>query len=66
MRLFLLSHWCGGRVFLRKKVERWKRAFLWGVFENNGVWTWCFGGENVVECVVDVVFWMVSFGGRKM
>jgi hypothetical protein len=52
--------------FWRKKVVRWKKAFLLGVFENNRVWTWCFGGENVVGCVVNVVFWMVSFEKRKM
>jgi hypothetical protein len=53
-------------LFCRKKVVRWKKAFLLGVFENNGVWTWCFGGENVVECVVNGVFWMVNFEGQKM
>jgi hypothetical protein len=27
--------------------------------------TWCFDGEFVVRCVVDVVFWMVCFWGPK-
>ena len=26
-----------------------------GVLEKVGIWMWCFGGENVVLCVVDVV-----------
>jgi hypothetical protein len=30
-------------------------VFLRGVLENVGVWTWFFDGENVVECVVNVV-----------
>jgi hypothetical protein len=29
--------------------------FLQGVFEKNGCKTWCFCGEVVVECVVNVV-----------
>ena len=48
--------------FVRKKVERggcgdfceiW--AFLRGVLGKVGGWTWFFRGENVVECVVNVV-----------
>jgi hypothetical protein len=31
-------------------------AILLGVLEKSGVFTWCFGGEVVVFCVVDVVF----------
>jgi hypothetical protein len=31
-------------------------AFLLGVLRKTGVLTWCFGGEVVVFCVVDVVF----------
>jgi hypothetical protein len=33
-----------------------KRVFLW----------WFFDGENVVECVVNVVFWQSLFRGGKM
>jgi hypothetical protein len=33
---------CGFAVFLR------------GVLEKEGVWVWCFDGEFVVECVVEV------------
>jgi hypothetical protein len=29
--------------------------FLRGVLENTVFWTWFFDGENVVECVVNVV-----------
>jgi hypothetical protein len=32
-----------------------ERLFLQGVFENSGVLLWCFCGENVVECVQNVV-----------
>jgi hypothetical protein len=38
-----------------------RKVVFIGVFEKIGVWTRCFGGENVVRCVVNVVFWMVSF-----
>jgi len=31
-------------------------AFLLGVLRKTGVLTWCFGGEVVVFCVVDMVF----------
>jgi hypothetical protein len=31
-------------------------AILLGVLEKLGVLMWCFGGEVVVFCVVDVVF----------
>ncbi|WP_433966753.1 hypothetical protein [Tunturiibacter gelidiferens] len=31
-------------------------AFSLGVLRKLGVLTWCFGGEVVVVCVVDVVF----------
>ena len=46
-----------------------KRADLLGVFE--GVlgkwvfWVWCFCGEVVVECVVNVVRWRACFLGVK-
>jgi hypothetical protein len=40
--------------------------FCWGVFEKSGVLTWCFGGEVVVFCVVDVVFWQSLFRPLKM
>jgi hypothetical protein len=32
-----------------------------GFFEKSGVKTWCFGGQFVVQCVVNVVFWVVCF-----
>ncbi len=41
-------------VFFREFCE--KRCFLW----------WFFDGENVVECVVNVVFWQSVFRGEKM
>jgi hypothetical protein len=61
MRLSSIVALAGGQGFFEEK--KWcggKSLILLGVFENSGVWTWCFGGENVVGCVVDVVFWMVS------
>jgi hypothetical protein len=30
-------------------------AILLGVLQKTGVFMWCFGGENVVICVVNVV-----------
>jgi hypothetical protein len=49
-------------VFVREKVERggWSDfcglwAFLRGVLEKVGGWTWFFCGEDVVECVANVV-----------
>jgi hypothetical protein len=39
---------------------------LLGVLAKTGVFLWCFGGENVVDCVVNVVFWRSVLGGGKM
>jgi hypothetical protein len=36
-----------------------------GVLEKRGGWTWFFGGENVVDCVVNVVGKMSFFGDQK-
>ena len=47
-RRFLL---CGGMVFLL------------GVLRKCGGWLWCFCGEVVVECVVNVVNCRTLFGG---
>ena len=30
--------------------------FLLGILSKRRVWVWFFGGENLVECVVNVVF----------
>jgi hypothetical protein len=47
---------------VQKKLERGSgafssvlRAFLRGVLGKVGGWMWFFDGENVVECVVNVV-----------
>jgi hypothetical protein len=61
-----LSHWCGGGLFCGKKLNGGKGLVLLRVFGKYVFRTWCFGGEDVVECVVTVVFWMVSFERRKM
>jgi hypothetical protein len=37
-----------------------------GVFAKKGVYLWCFCGENVVDCMVDVVFWQPVFRAQKM
>jgi hypothetical protein len=34
--------------------------------EKEGVWVWCFDGEFVVECVVDVVANQWTFWRQKM
>jgi hypothetical protein len=42
-----------------EKMGSGKLAFFQGFFEKSGVKTWCFSGQFVVQCVVNVVFWMV-------
>jgi len=37
-----------------------------GILRKEGVLWWFFDGENVVECVVNVVFWQSLFRGGKM
>jgi hypothetical protein len=37
-----------------------------GILLKRGVLRWFFDGENVVECVVNVVFWQSLFRGEKM
>jgi hypothetical protein len=44
--------------------ERETRIFK-GFFEKSGVKTWCFGGQFVVQCVVNVVFWVVCLRAEK-
>jgi len=41
-------------------------AFLRGVLGKGLVLTWCFDGEVVVECVVDVVIYLRYFELPKM
>jgi hypothetical protein len=41
-------------------------VFLLGILRKGSVWRWFFDGENVVECVVNVVFWQSIFRGEKM
>jgi hypothetical protein len=41
-------------------------VFLLGILRKRDVWRWFFDGENVVECVVNVVFWQSLFRGEKM
>jgi hypothetical protein len=38
-------------------------GFLKGVLEKTGVFVWCFGGEFVVNCVVECGGWQRYFGG---
>jgi len=53
----------GLEVNLAKKVLGGKTLTFRGIFEKTGAKTWCFGGQFVVRCVVNVVFWMVCFEG---
>jgi hypothetical protein len=39
---------------------------LLGFLAKTGIFSWCFGGENVVDCVVNVVFKQSVFGAWKM
>jgi hypothetical protein len=43
----------------------WVCAFLLGVFGKTGRKTWCFGGEFVVLCMVNVVVEQPYLGSRK-
>lgn len=36
-------------------------VLLLDILSKRRVWVWFFGGENVVECVVNVVFWQSLF-----
>jgi hypothetical protein len=49
--------------------ERAKRCVFAGVFEGDrgkcGVFLWCFCGEVVVFCVVNVVVWLSVFRREK-
>jgi hypothetical protein len=40
--------------------------FLLGFSAKTGIFSWCFGGVSVVDCVVDVVFKQSVFGAEKM
>ena len=42
-----------------------EKPFFAGVLEICGCRTWFFDGENVVKCVVIVVFWVMFFCGKK-
>jgi hypothetical protein len=46
-----------------KKVLSRKTLTFRGIFEKTGDTTWCFDGQFVVRCMVNVVFWMVCFKG---
>jgi hypothetical protein len=50
-----------GRIFL----GRGGLWFLQGFLRKVVCKTWCFGGEFVVNCVVEVVVWMHGFRRRK-
>jgi len=39
---------------VRRERFRGFMVFLRGVLEKEGVWVWCFDGEFVVKCVVEV------------
>jgi hypothetical protein len=58
-----------------EKIQVWWRGglkapvllvvYFEGGFGKCGAQRWCFCGEVVVDCAVNVVSWMVVFGGRK-
>jgi hypothetical protein len=47
---------CGGKVWDRKN------SVFGGILAKSGVKTWCFDGEFVVRCVVNVVLLTARFG----
>jgi hypothetical protein len=61
MRLFSIVALAVGWDFVRKKVWVEEVWFLLGVLAKLGCKTWCFDGQFVVVCVVDVVLCMVVF-----
>ena len=44
------------RIFFGRGWSEGFWCFCKGVLGKCGVWRWCFDGEVVVRCVVDVVF----------
>jgi hypothetical protein len=54
--------WRFGDLPSRFFVLWWSGVFA-GVFGEMRVSVWCFCGEVVVECVVNVVSWPTLFGG---
>jgi len=69
-----------GRFFVTRLVGRWSlcgvnfpdflfcggQAFLLGVLAEMRVLLWCFCGQFVVLCVVNVVLWRPLFRARKI
>jgi hypothetical protein len=49
-----------------QKKWAWKTLTLRGIFGKTDEKTWCFDGQFVVFCVVDVVLSMLCFEARKM
>jgi hypothetical protein len=44
----------------------WSCGVFQGILRKRGVLGWFLGGENVVDCVVNVVFWQSLFRGGNM
>jgi hypothetical protein len=61
--LFYLGQICEKLLLFFGVVGLW---FLQGFFAKKVVLTWCFCGEFVVECVVNVVEKQRVFAGRKI
>jgi hypothetical protein len=53
--------WISGSYFF---LGGWERVLL-GVLRKRAFLMWFFAGENVVDCVVDVVIWQCDFAVRK-
>jgi hypothetical protein len=66
MRLFSIVALVYGWGFVRKKFEWRKCGFCWGVLAEWRCKTWCFDGQFVVVCVVNVVLCVVVFWSGKM
>jgi hypothetical protein len=58
MRLFSIVALAG---FCTEKIGRGGMWFYKGVLQKRGCRTWFLDGENVVQCCVIVVIWVVSF-----
>jgi hypothetical protein len=53
-------------VLVNRFFYRGGLVFFKGFLKKSCRVTWCFCGEIVVKCVVEMVIWMAFSGGRKM
>jgi hypothetical protein len=62
----VVSLWWGCGFVFWELIVGGSCGVFQGILRKMGVLRWFFDGENVVECVVKVVFWQALFTGEKM